>query len=144
MKAPKNNKKPTTRDTIARNPAALPKSAPIRNTKNNGIGRPKANQTNTIEIPNAGVLMIKCLEGGDGCILVKRNEKLEWVCNLSSQTLQTYYLQPGNYVSTWRAKTLKGSIYTVEKNLSKIMLNNLKILKNLKIKLSLIYHLLKS
>lgn len=80
--------------------------------KQNDIEQSK---TNTIEIPNAGVLMIKCLEGGDGCILVKRNEKLEWVCNLSSQTLQTYYLQPGNYVSTWRAKTLKGSIYTVEK-----------------------------
>lgn len=72
-------------------------------------------KTNTIEIPNAGVLQVKCLEAGDGCILVKRNNKLEWVCNLSSQTLQTYYLQPGTYVSTWRAKALKGSIYTVEK-----------------------------
>ena len=72
-------------------------------------------KTKTIEIPNAGVLQVKCLEAGDGCILLKRNDKLEWVCNLSSQTLQTYYLQPGNYVSTWRAKTLKGSIYTVEK-----------------------------
>ncbi|MBL7910494.1 MAG: VWA domain-containing protein [Bacteroidia bacterium] len=72
-------------------------------------------KTNTIEIPNAGVLQVKCLEAGDGCILVKRNNKLEWVCNLSAQTLQTYYLQPGTYVSTWRAKALKGSIYTVEK-----------------------------
>lgn len=72
-------------------------------------------KTKTIEIPNAGVLMVKCLEAGDGCILVNQNEKLEWVCNLSAQTLQTYYLQPGNYASTWRAKTLKGSIYTVEK-----------------------------
>ena len=25
------------------------------------------------------------------------------------------YLQPGNYIATWRAKTLKGSIYTIEK-----------------------------
>jgi len=72
-------------------------------------------KTNTIEIPNAGVLQVKCLEAGDGCILVKRNNKLEWVCNLSAQTLQTYHLQPGTYVSTWRAKALKGSIYTVEK-----------------------------
>ncbi len=72
-------------------------------------------KTKTIEIPNAGVLQVKCLEAGDGCILLKRNDKLEWVCNLSSQTLQTYYLQPGNYIATWRAKTLKGSIYTVEK-----------------------------
>jgi Ca-activated chloride channel family protein len=80
--------------------------------KQNDIEQSK---TKTIEIPNAGVLLIKCLEAGDGCILVNRNEKLEWVCNLSAQTLQTYYLQPGNYVTTWRAKTLKGSIYTVEK-----------------------------
>jgi len=69
----------------------------------------------TIEIPNAGVLQVKCLEAGDGSILLKRNGRLEWVCNLSTQTIQTYYLQPGNYVGTWRAKTLRGSIYTVEK-----------------------------
>jgi Ca-activated chloride channel family protein len=72
-------------------------------------------KTSTIEIPNAGLLQIKCLEAGDGNILVKRAGRLEWVCNLSAQTLQTYYLQPGNYVATWRAKTLRGSIYTVEK-----------------------------
>lgn len=72
-------------------------------------------KTKTIDIPNAGVLQVKCLEAGDGCILVNRNNKLEWVCNLSTQTLQTYHLQPGNYVATWRAKALKGSIYTVEK-----------------------------
>ncbi len=72
-------------------------------------------KTKTIEIPNAGVLQVKCLEAGDGCILVKRNDKLEWVCNLSTQTQQTFYLQPGSYVANWRAKTLRGSIYTVEK-----------------------------
>src|SRR6185369_2610023 len=68
-------------------------------------------KTKTIEIPNAGMVQIKSLEAGDGCILLKRNnEKLEWVCNLSSQTIQTYYLQPGNYVTTWRANALRGSI----------------------------------
>lgn len=72
-------------------------------------------KTKTIEIPNAGVLQVKCLESGDGSILLKRNDRLEWVCNLSAQTLQTYYLQPGNYIGVWRAKTLRGSIYTVEK-----------------------------
>lgn len=69
----------------------------------------------TIEIPNAGMLQIKCLEAGDGCIMVKREGKLEWVCNLSIQTQQTFFLQPGNYVVAWRAKSLKGSIYTIEK-----------------------------
>lgn len=72
-------------------------------------------KTTAIEIPNAGVLQIKCLESGDGSILLKTHGKLEWVCNLSAQTLQTFYLQPGNYIGTWRAKTLRGSIYTVEK-----------------------------
>ncbi|MGZ3899340.1 MAG: vWA domain-containing protein [Bacteroidia bacterium] len=76
-------------------------------------------QTKTIEIPNAGMLQVKSLESGDGCILLKRgNEKLEWVCNLTSQTIQTYYLQPGNYVVSWRARSLKGSIYTIEKKFS--------------------------
>jgi Ca-activated chloride channel homolog len=69
----------------------------------------------TIEIPNAGELKVKCLEAGDGSILLNRNGRLEWVCNLSTQTLQTFYLQPGSYVATWRAKALKGSIYTVER-----------------------------
>lgn len=72
-------------------------------------------KTKIIEIPNAGMLQIKCLEAGDGCILVKKINKLQWVVNLSSQTLQTFYLQPGNYVTTWRSKSLKGSFYTVEK-----------------------------
>ncbi|WP_396127444.1 hypothetical protein [Aurantibacillus circumpalustris] len=69
----------------------------------------------TIDIPNAGVVQVKCLEAGDGSILLNRDGRLEWVCNLSTQTIQTYYLQPGKYVATWRAKALKGSIYTVEK-----------------------------
>ena len=69
----------------------------------------------TIEIPNAGELQVKCLEAGDGSILLNRDGRLEWVCNLGPQTIQTFNLQPGKYVATWRAKTLKGSIYTVEK-----------------------------
>jgi Ca-activated chloride channel family protein len=77
--------------------------------------RIEQSQTKSIEIPNAGMLQIKCLESGDGCILLKGKDKLEWVCNLSNQTIQTYYLQPGNYVTTWRAKSLRGSIYTIEK-----------------------------
>ncbi len=72
-------------------------------------------KTTVLEIQNAGLLQIKCLEAGDGCILVKTADRLEWVCNISNQTMQTFYLQPGNYVATWRAKNLKGSIYTIEK-----------------------------
>ena len=70
----------------------------------------------SISIPNAGMLQLKSIEAGDGCIMVQRpGERLEWVCNITSQSIQNYYLQPGNYVATWRARSLKGSIYTVEK-----------------------------
>jgi Ca-activated chloride channel homolog len=75
-------------------------------------------KTKSIDIPNAGMLSIKCLEAGDGAILVDRGGKLDWVCNLNTQTQQTYYLQPGNYVSVWRAKSLRGSIYSIEKKFS--------------------------
>jgi Ca-activated chloride channel family protein len=72
-------------------------------------------KTNAINIADAGVLQTRCLEAGDGNIMINRAERLEWVCNLSTQTLQTFYLQPGNYVATWRAKSLRGSIYTIER-----------------------------
>lgn len=71
-------------------------------------------QTKLVEIPNAGLLTVKALDNGDGCIL-KDTKKLEWVCNLNATTSQVYYLQPGNYRIEWRAKSLKGSIYTIEK-----------------------------
>lgn len=71
-------------------------------------------QTKVIELPNAGLLTVKALDNGDGCIL-KDTKKLEWVCNLNGTTSQVYYLQPGNYRIEWRSKTLKGSIYTIEK-----------------------------
>ncbi|MDI1356495.1 MAG: VWA domain-containing protein [bacterium] len=72
----------------------------------------------SIDIPNAGILKIRCLEAGDGALLLNRKGKLEWVCNLSTQTQQSFNLQPGNYVATWRAKALRGSIYTIEKQFS--------------------------
>lgn len=71
-------------------------------------------QTKLIEIVNAGMLTVKALDNGDGCIL-KDSKPLEWVCNLNNTTSQVYYLQPGNYRIEWRSKTLKGSIYTIEK-----------------------------
>lgn len=78
-----------------------------------GIGVSQS-QTKTIEIPNAGMLTVKALENGDGCILTD-DKKLDWVCNLTSATSQVYYLQPGKYRIEWRSKNLKGSIYTIEK-----------------------------
>lgn len=72
-------------------------------------------KTKTIQVPNAGMLTVKALESGDGCIMQKVNGRNEWVCNLNNQTIQNFYLQPGSYVAVWRSKSLKGSIYTIEK-----------------------------
>lgn len=75
---------------------------------------------NEIVIPNAGMLQVKGLEAGDGAIFIKRDGKLERVANLTALTQQTFYLQPGNYQIEWRQKSLKGSIYTIEKKFTMI------------------------
>lgn len=68
-----------------------------------------------ITLESAGLLLVKCLEAGDGCILKETDNRREWVTNLTDKTKQTFYLQPGNYILEWRSKSLKGSIYTLEK-----------------------------
>lgn len=74
-------------------------------------------KTSTISVPSAGELKIQSLEAGDGSIFLKNNNnKLEWICNLSSGTEQTYYLLPGNYKIVWRAKSMRSSIYTIQKD----------------------------
>lgn len=75
-------------------------------------------KTKTLDIQSGGMLTVKSLEGGDGCILLEKNNKVEWVCNLSTGTQQVFYLQPGNYRIEWRSKSLRGSIYTIEKKFS--------------------------
>ncbi|MBK6834876.1 MAG: VWA domain-containing protein [Bacteroidetes bacterium] len=69
----------------------------------------------TIYIEDAGMLKLKCKEAGDGCIMQEVKGVLKWVCNIDSKTDQTFYLQPGDYRITYRSKTLKQSIYTIEK-----------------------------
>jgi Ca-activated chloride channel family protein len=78
----------------------------------------KVNQTltKTVEVEEAGLVKVNAPEYGDGCILQEKGKELVWVCNLSAAvTRQEFYLQPGNYRVTFRAKSLKQSIYTVEK-----------------------------
>jgi Ca-activated chloride channel family protein len=69
----------------------------------------------TIYVEDAGMLKVKCKEAGDGCIVQEVKGVLKWVCNLDGKTDQTFYLQPGDYRITYRSKTLKQSIYTIEK-----------------------------
>lgn len=75
------------------------------------------NQTllKTIYVEDAGMVKVKCQESGDGCIMQEEKGVLKWVCNLDGKTDQTFYLQPGDYRVTYRSKTLKQSIYTIEK-----------------------------
>lgn len=72
-------------------------------------------KTKIVDVASAGMLTIKCLEAGDGSVLLEKEGKLEWVCNLGQSTQQIFYLQPGDYRVEWRSKSLKGSIYTIEK-----------------------------
>lgn len=74
----------------------------------------------TIYIEDAGMLKVKCKEAGDGCIMQEVKGVLKWVCNLDGKTEQTFYLQPGDYRITYRSKTLKQSIYTIEKKFTVI------------------------
>lgn len=74
-------------------------------------------QTFSISVPSAGELHIQCLEPGDGSLfLQKDNQTLEWVANLSKATQQTFYLLPGKYKIIWRAKSMRSSIYTIQKD----------------------------
>lgn len=78
----------------------------------------KINQTltKTIDVPSAGMVKIASIEYGDGCILLEKGKELTWVCNLATnKTRQEFSLQPGNYRVTFRGKSLKQSIYTIEK-----------------------------
>jgi Ca-activated chloride channel family protein len=78
----------------------------------------KINQTLTksIDVEDAGQVKINMSEYGDGCILLEDGKELKWVCNLPyNQTRQEFNLQPGIYHVTFRGKSLKQSIYTIEK-----------------------------
>lgn len=74
-------------------------------------------KTHTISIPSAGALNIQSLEAGDGSILLKKDNQLEWISNLSKETQQTFYLLPGKYIIIWRAKSMHSSIYTLQKEI---------------------------
>lgn len=78
----------------------------------------KINQTLTksIDVEDAGMVKINMSEFGDGCILMENGKELKWVCNLMyNLTRQEFVLQPGVYHVTFRGKSLKQSIYTIEK-----------------------------
>jgi Ca-activated chloride channel homolog len=72
-------------------------------------------KTTSIEIPQSGSVTISKQSEGPGSIYLEENNKLVWVCNLSSGLSETISLQPGKYRVEFRPKNAKESIYTVEK-----------------------------
>ncbi len=71
-----------------------------------------------IQVENAGQLKIRCIEKGDGCILQEIGNELKWVIDIDDKTEQLFQLQPGNYRITYRAKSMKQSVYTIERKFS--------------------------
>ncbi|MEN8119971.1 MAG: VWA domain-containing protein [Bacteroidota bacterium] len=64
-------------------------------------------KTNTIEVPQPGLVNFNMPAKGFGSLYVIRNNKQEWVCNLNGITREVYTLQPGTYKAIWRTALAK-------------------------------------
>jgi Ca-activated chloride channel family protein len=71
-------------------------------------------KTNTILIPQPGLVNFNMPAKGFGSLYVIKNNKQVWVCNLNGVTREVFILQPGNYRAVWRTAFAK------KMNLSKI------------------------
>lgn len=69
----------------------------------------------TLNVADAGQVKIKVKESGDGCIMLEENNELKWVCNLDTKNEQIFNLQPGKYRVTYRSKSTKQTLLTIEK-----------------------------
>ncbi len=89
----------------------LPRTYALGNTVQQSV-------TNSLVVLDAGQVKITTSEYGDGCILKENGKELIWVCDLlSNATHQEFNLQPGFYKVTFRSKSSKQSIYTLEKRI---------------------------
>lgn len=76
----------------------------------------KQSHTNTVAIPQAGMVAIQKPGDGPASVYLEEKNKLVWVCNLKNNLLnESILLQPGNYRIEYRPKTARESIYTVER-----------------------------
>ncbi len=77
------------------------------------IGQSK---TTTIEVPQAGSVVIYKPAPGPASIYLEDKNKLVWVDNLNgNSTQENIILQPGKYRVIYRSQFVKETIYTVEK-----------------------------
>lgn len=73
--------------------------------------------TTTVEIPGPGIAVIQKQAYGYGSVYVERENKLEWVYNLSSEhTQESLLLQPGRYRVIFRPKFANSSLNSIEKS----------------------------
>jgi Ca-activated chloride channel homolog len=69
------------------------------------------------ELASAGVLDLKYMEVGDGCVMQYKGNKLFWVCDLNTKNkAEQIYLQPGKYSVVFRSEKINRAIYTIQKN----------------------------
>lgn len=72
-------------------------------------------KTTTLEIPQAGSVVLSKPMEGPGSVYVEEGGKMIWVCNLNSNLItETIILQPGKYRVEYRPKNAKESVYTIE------------------------------
>ena len=72
--------------------------------------------TTTVEIPMPGIAVINKLIEGYGSLYVIEDNTMKWIYNLSDkETMETLYLQPGNYRIVFRGKMSVKSISSIDK-----------------------------
>lgn len=77
----------------------------------------KQSHTTTVEIPGPGIAVIQKSTQGFGSVYVEKENRLEWVYNLSEdQTQESLLLQPGRYVVVFRARFARNAINSIEKS----------------------------
>jgi len=78
----------------------------------------KQSHTTTLQVPDPGMVTIITEVAGYGSIYVERGENLEWVynLNLNNNNRETIILLPGNYKAVFRAKNVKKTLSTIDKN----------------------------
>jgi len=73
-------------------------------------------KTKTITIAEPGIANFIMPSKGYGSLYVKRNKKLEWVCNLNGFTRELLTLQPGSYYAIYRPGLAKKINMSIEKD----------------------------
>ena len=76
----------------------------------------KQSYTTTLNIPASGIATFAYSAQGYGSVYLLKGEKMEWVCNLKTNTRkESINLQPGTYKVVFRTKNAKQTLFTKEK-----------------------------